>query len=266
MVGGKTCRDSLESRAHLLRKLLSNDPALAGLDESEEVREDFTWRKVAGNLLGGLLHIHFGAVEQPISLAECARVLGKEAAPFHAYLIDASDFGGIAIRDHVGRHVLNDLRASAHNRMATDAAELMHASKTSENGVILNDDMAGESAIVGKNNMVANGAIVRDVSVGEEISMAADLCHGIRRRASIDGAEFAKAIPIADFEPRGFPCVFQVLRALSDGAIGVKFITNTRSRGPRNGHMRMELAAITKLDVGADVAERTYVAPLPKDG
>ena len=84
--------------------------------------------------------------------------------------------------------------------------------------MILDDDMAGEGAIVGKNHVVSDDAIMRDVGIGEKVVVASDDRFRIRRGAAIHRAEFAKAIVVADLEKRRLAAILRSWRALADGA------------------------------------------------
>ena len=64
--------------------------------------------------------------------------------------------------------------------------------------------------------MVADGAIVSDMTVGEKISGVADPRLAFARRAAIHGDEFAKRVFVADFQIRRLATIFQILCLLAD--------------------------------------------------
>ena len=76
----------------------------------------------------------------------------------------------------------------------------MHRREPADDRVIADLDMAGERAVVGKDHVVADHAVVRDVAVGEEVSAAADARDRARRGAAMHGDEFAEGIVVADLE------------------------------------------------------------------
>ena len=55
----------------------------------------------------------------------------------------------------------------------------MHRGESADDRVIADLHMAGKRAVVGENDLVADGAIVRDVAVGEEIATVADACFAL---------------------------------------------------------------------------------------
>ena len=95
--------------------------------------------------------------------------------------IDAANLRGISVRDHEGRHVLHDFRATAGDREPPDPAELMDRGQSTHDRVVADLHMAGERSVVRKNDFIADGAIVPDVAVGEKISAVADACFSFAR-------------------------------------------------------------------------------------
>ena len=65
-----------------------------------------------------------------------------------------------------------------------------------------------QGAVVGENNVIADGAVVSDMTVSEKISAIADSCFAFARRAAMCGYEFTKRIFIADFQISRFAAIF----------------------------------------------------------
>jgi hypothetical protein len=74
--------------------------------------------------------------------------------------------------------------------MLAQAAKLMDAGEAANDDMILDSDMTCDGAVVGKNNMVADGAVVRYVRVGEKIPVIPNDRLGSREGATVDGAKF----------------------------------------------------------------------------
>ena len=74
--------------------------------------------------------------------------------------------------------------------------------------MIVDPNVAGQRAVVGKDNRISHNAIVPDVAIGEKISAVGNLCLAIAVRAAIHGHKFAKSIFIADFKVSRLACVF----------------------------------------------------------
>ena len=142
---------------------LSDDAALARFHKSKESGDDFGPGKVGSDFFAGLFYVEIRAVEQAVGLTECASVLGYEATALESDLIDSTDFGGVAIRNHVGRDILNNFRAASDDRVLSETAELMHSGEPADDDMILDYDMPGYGAVIRKNDMVSDCAVVCDV-------------------------------------------------------------------------------------------------------
>ena len=84
----------------------------------------------------------------------------------------------------------------------------MNCRQATHDRVIVDPDVAGECAVVRKDNSVPNNAIVSDMAVGEKISAVGNLRLPIAICAAIHGHKFAKSIFVTDFKISGFACVF----------------------------------------------------------
>lgn len=171
---------------------LANDTPLTRLHKGQQAGDDIRSAKIGSDFFTGLFHIQVRAVKKAVGLAKRARVFGHETSPLESDLIDATDFGRVAISDHIGGDILNNFRATTHDGMLAQAAKLMDSGKAADNDMILDSDMTCDCAVVGKNNMVTNDAVVRYVRVGEKISVIANDRLGSRQGATVDGAKFSK--------------------------------------------------------------------------
>ena len=78
-----------------------------------------------------------------------------------------------------------------------------------------------------------------DVAVGQKISAIADPRLAISFRATVNRAELAKGIFVANFQISRFTRVFQILRLLSDRAVSIEFIFRSRPHRPAKGDMML---------------------------
>lgn len=127
---------------------LSDDATLARFHKSKESSDDIRPGKVGGDFFAGLFDVEIRAVEQSIGLTECASVLGYEATALESDLIDSTDFGGVAIRNHVGRDILNNFRAASDDRVLSETAELMHSGEPANDDMVLDYDMPGDGSVI----------------------------------------------------------------------------------------------------------------------
>jgi hypothetical protein len=104
---------------------LPDDPPFAGLDKSQQIGQ----AGIEGNFfpdgVTGLLDIEVAATEEAVGFAEGADFFRGETATLETDLIDPPDFRRIPVRNHEGRHILNDFCATSQDGMLTDATELV---------------------------------------------------------------------------------------------------------------------------------------------
>ena len=103
---------------------------------------------------------------------------------------------------------------------------------------------------------IAHDAIVSDVTVGEKISATADARFAFARGAAICRHEFAKRVFVADFQIGRLAAIFQILRLLSDRAVGVKFVFRAGPHRPAERDVMLQPAICAEHDVRADHAIR----------
>ena len=112
------------------------------------------------NGLASLFDVEIGPAEQTISFAQSANLLRVESAAFQTDLVDAADFCRVSIGNHKWGNVLNDLSAAAEDGMSADPAKLVNSAESADDGIVFNDNVAGERAIVREDDMVADQAIM----------------------------------------------------------------------------------------------------------
>src|SRR5208282_4726705 len=131
---------------------------------------------------------------------------GLEATPLQADIVDARQPRALGSRHHrVRRHVLRDLGARRHDRVSTDAGELVHPDLALANRVLHDHAMARQPGGRRQDHVVADDAVVRDVRVRHHQRATADFCdHAAAFGAAVDGRELANHIVVADFDDRRF--------------------------------------------------------------
>lgn len=219
--------------------------------------EMFVGLELLADGLAGLLDVEIGSAKEPVGFAEGTDDFGGESPAFESDLVDAAEFGRVAICDHERRDILDDLGAASEDGMASDPAELVNPAEAPDHRVILDDDVAGQSAVVGKNDVMAHGAIMGDVGIGQKIPVIADDRFASRGGPAVYRAEFPKGIMAADFEVGRFSVVFEILAALSDRAEGIKPIGGAHYGRPGHGDMIGQDTSGADDHLGADDAIRS---------
>ena len=164
--------------------------------------------KLRPDRLTRLLHVEVGAAEQAIGFTERANLVRIKATALQAYLVDTPNLGRVAVRDHERWNVLDDFRATAGDGESSDPAKLMYGCEASHYRVVSNVNVSGQCAVIGKNDVVANSAIVSDMTICEKISVVADPRFAFAGCAAVHGHEFAKRVFVADLKIRRFAAIF----------------------------------------------------------
>jgi hypothetical protein len=95
--------------------------------------------------------------------------------------------------------------------------ELVDAAHAAQDGPVADVRVAREGSIVGEHGLVADAAIMGDVRIGHEPVVVADARHAfVLHRTSMDRAELADRVAVADLGARGLARVFLVLVRLAD--------------------------------------------------
>src|SRR5205814_8835363 len=140
------------------------------------------------------------------------------SGPGEAHGVDAHHFRPVALHGDVGRDVLRDHGAAAHERQPADPGELVDGGEPAEDHVVLDVDVASERDGVGENASVRDLHIVGDVAVRHQQAAVADAGHpAAAGRADVHRREFADLIRVADHQPRCLSSVFEVLWNGADG-------------------------------------------------
>src|SRR5437773_9957379 len=118
--------------------------------------------------------------------------LFRVATPAHADFVQAIAFRVIADGERERQSVLHHHRVAADVSFAADATELMHAGIRADIRAVIDSDVTSERSCVGHNHVIANESIVRDVSLGHNESVIADLRQpSSASSATMDGDELA---------------------------------------------------------------------------
>ena len=84
----------------------------------------------------------------------------------------------------------------------------MHGGEPAHHSMISDLHVTAQCAVVGKNNLVSDGAIMSDVTVTEKISAIADARFAFAGGAAMRSREFAKCVFVANFQIRRFAVIF----------------------------------------------------------
>ena len=166
-----------------------------------------------------------------------SNIIRIKSAAFEPDLVHAPNFCWIPIRNHEWRNVLNDLGAAAKDGMSADSAKLVHSAKSANDGVVLNDNVAGKSAIIREDYMISDQAVMGYMGVGEKVAVVADDSFCIRQSATVHRTELSEAVVITDFKKGRLADILQVLASLAERAVRIEAVVLPNLRRSGDGHM-----------------------------
>ena len=106
---------------------------------------------------------------------------------------------GIALDEHVRRHVVADGAQSGDEAVAADGGEMVNGHGAGKRGVVVDVDVAGQQRAVGDDDVVAQLAVVGDVAAGHQEIVVADAGDAVFLfRGAIDRDALADDVVVAD--------------------------------------------------------------------
>src|SRR5207244_9810083 len=137
--------------------------------------------------------------------------------------------------------------------------ELIRSIKPAEHGIVPDLDVTGERRDIGKDRVVADLTVVRDMHVGHDPVVVADardarVLHG----AAAESATFADGVAVADLERGRLPTVFLVLGRSAERTESENSILSSYARSPLDHHVRPDRGPLPYLDVHADDRIRSH--------
>src|SRR6476659_6674111 len=145
-----------------------SDSAFALFDELDEFSDLFCLGQLFLHRLNRLASIVFGAVNQSKGFFDQLNAFRRVIFPFQTNEINAANLSRVAVRDHERWNVLDNFRATAGDGESSDPAKLMDGGEPTHYRVVSDLNVAGQCTVVGENDVVANGAVVSDMTIREK--------------------------------------------------------------------------------------------------
>ena len=174
-----------------------------------------------------------------------------------------------ARRDHVPLHPAH----AADHRVVADAHELVHRAQPAEHGEVAHLHMARQRGVVGRDDVRADPAVVRDMAAHHEQAAVADAGQPpAALSAGVHGDVLADLAVGADGQPRALARELQVLRLRAEGCEGEDARARPDLGLARDADMGIERHALAQRGLrahhaeGADADARGQPRPLLHDG
>ena len=156
---------------------------------------------------------------------------------------------------------------TAQHRVLPDARELVYSQHAAGHHMVLNRHVAGQSGVVGHDNVVAKFAVMRDMDICHEEIIVTHGGHSIAaHRAQMHGDVLPDPVVAAHNKGCLFPIVLQVLWDHPYAGIGEQFVVLPKRGVAVNCDVRDQAGALAYLHFGAHHAQRAYIHSLVKLG
>src|SRR5690606_22264423 len=159
----------------------------------------------SSNLLLRLLQTQATLVQNLEGFADCTDAGIVKTATLQTHSVHAAHSRRCTTDNHIGRHIVGNVRHAPNHRVCADAQELVYTGITAEDGPVIYLYVAGQTGVVGKHSVVANDAVVCNVHIGHKQVVAANT--GISTTGAgtaVQCGTFTDNVVVADFEPGVF--------------------------------------------------------------
>ncbi len=230
------------------------------LHEREHVVDDRNKLSVGSQNLTSLIESDFGSVDQTMRFGESSNLVLAEAVSFECHDVDTASSRGGTIRQHEGRNIVQHAAHPTDECEGSHGGEVVNRCGPRECDMVVDVDMAAHQHGVGRDDVIADSAIVGDVRAGHEESVAADdrdtffLFTG-----AIDGHRFAKDVLVSNVDSRVTSLVTQILRGRADHDSRIEVIVFADRRMTDDGDIVIEASSAADLDVRPHDTERADV-------
>src|SRR6266403_2964493 len=188
-------REPDQSHARNPRLQISpSNSAFALFDELDDFGDLFGLRQFFLHRFDRLAGVVFRAVNQAKCFFDQFHAFGRKILAFQSDQISPANFRGITIGDHKRRNILHNFGTAAGDRESADPTELMYGSEPAHHGMISDLNVPAQRAVIRKNDAVADGAIMTDMTVSEEVSAITNARFALARGAAMRCYEFAKCV------------------------------------------------------------------------
>jgi hypothetical protein len=119
--------------------------------------------KIDCNILDTLFQRAFFCKQKPISTPDIMDLFARKPAPFQAHHIETCQMGAVSKRNAIRNHVVFNAGKPTYESVRPDPAKLMHGSAPPEDSEISHDTMPRQHDVIGKNNMVPDNTIMRNM-------------------------------------------------------------------------------------------------------
>ncbi len=229
-----------------------DDAAFAVADKHYDFVAFGGGRQLGLDACHGVRDVQSGEVQVAVYVLDFAYGVAGEVAAAQSDAVDAGIGYRFAGGLDVGRHVLVDECAALYHDVRAKVAELVYQSAAADDGVVVDDDFAGELCGVGDDDVVAYAAVVGDVRVGHDQAVVAHDGAPFGGGATVDGDVFAQGGVVAYYGVGFFATEFEVLGYRADDCAGEDGAVASDACAFEDGDVGAYACAFADLDVLVD--------------
>lgn len=175
----------------------------------------------------------------------------------HPDHVESAQNAGVAVEHSIGNDVIAHRRQAPDEGLTPDAGKLVNRGAAPEYGSILDGHVPRKHDIVGKDDVVAEAAVMRHVRIGQEQVVVADNgCAAMLHRTRIHGHAFADGTVFANHQFRIQGAVVHTLRIAADDGTRKDLRALADARMADDRDVTQNFDVIRKNDIRPDVAER----------
>ncbi len=136
--------------------------------------------------------------------------------------------------------------------VGADPHELVHRRQAADDRKITHHDMPSQGGVVGEDNIVSDDAIMGNMRADHEKAFSPDLRQQTAAvRTRVHGDMFANAAPLTDDEFRFFAGIFKVLRREADRGEGIDLGPRSNTCLAADNNMAAQAHAVPQHDFPA---------------
>ena len=245
---------------------LSDEASLAAANEVEDV----LYLLAHGNLL-----LHAG--EEVVQLARALQddlvgpvdVVDEVAVEPSATKpdgIQSAERSRLSGHEAEGQDILRETCPAAHHRIASHTAELMHQHIGTQDGMVVDDNLARQLCAVAYDTIVSDICIVGNMhAFHEKIAITYDGT-SLGCRAPIDGDILAYLVVVTNLCRTLLASELEVLRNGTDDCTGEEYIPIADAGAIEHRHTIHQCVVVTYYDTFINITEWTYLAVLANYG
>ena len=233
-----------------------DDAAARASDEVDDVAYLGSHFHFGLNLVEGVGCVQAALVDEAVGIVDGLDGLVGEAAAAQAHNVQSGVADGLASGDDIGRDVLAEAASALDHAISAHAAELMHQHVGTDDGVVVDDNLAGHLGGVADDAAVAYQGIVGHVYAFHQQVVVAHDGASFGSCAAVHGHVLTDEVVVANLGGRILALELQVLRDGTDDGTGKDGVAVADAAAVQDAGMGHNLVVVADDHILVDEDER----------